>query len=37
MLVVACGHFNRIAITVAGTERIIPDYGLSAGRMGLVY
>lgn len=37
MLVVACGHFNRIAITVAGTERIIPEYGISTESMGLVY
>ncbi|WP_165223437.1 MFS transporter [Aquisphaera insulae] len=37
MLVVACGHFNRLAIAVAGAERIIPDYGLSTERMGLVY
>jgi MFS family permease len=37
MLVVACGHFNRIAISVAGSERIIPDHGVSPERMGLVY
>ncbi|MDR3635349.1 MAG: MFS transporter [Isosphaeraceae bacterium] len=37
MLVVACGHFNRIGISVAGTERIIPDYGISPENMGLIY
>jgi MFS transporter, ACS family, D-galactonate transporter len=37
MCVVACGHFNRVGISVAGTERIIPAYGLSAENMGLVY
>lgn len=37
MLVVACGHFNRIGISVAGTERIIPDQGVTPERMGLVY
>ncbi len=37
MLVVACGHFNRIGISVAGTEKIIPDYGIAPEKMGLVY
>ncbi|HEV3024872.1 MAG TPA: MFS transporter, partial [Pirellulales bacterium] len=37
MLVVACGHFNRIGISVAGTERIIPEQGITPERMGLVY
>jgi MFS family permease len=37
MLVVALGHFNRIAITVAGAEQIIPYGGLSETRMGQVY
>jgi ACS family glucarate transporter-like MFS transporter len=37
MLVVACGHFNRVGISVAGTERIIPDYGMAPEKMGLVY
>ena len=37
MLVVAMAHFNRIGIAVAGTERIIPDYGIDPERMGLVY
>ena len=37
MLVVACGHFNRVGISVAGTERIIPAYGIDPVKMGLVY
>jgi len=37
MLVVACAHFNRVSISVAGTERIISHYGISPERMGLVY
>jgi MFS family permease len=37
MLVVAFGHFNRVGISVVGAERIIPVYGLSRDRMGLVY
>jgi MFS family permease len=37
MLVVACSHFNRVGISVAGSERIIPEYGISPDRMGLVY
>jgi MFS transporter, ACS family, D-galactonate transporter len=37
MLVVACGHFNRVGISVAGTERLIPVYGISPTQMGLVY
>ncbi len=37
MMVVAIGHFNRIGISVAGTERIIPDYGIAPENMGLVY
>jgi MFS family permease len=37
MLVVACSHFNRVGISVAGTERIIPGYGISPEKMGLVY
>jgi MFS transporter, ACS family, D-galactonate transporter len=37
MLVVATGHFNRISISVAGTERIIPDYGVAPDKMGMVY
>ncbi len=37
MLVVATAHFNRIGITVAGDEWIIPRYGVSADKMGMVY
>jgi MFS transporter, ACS family, D-galactonate transporter len=37
MLVVATAQFNRISISVAGAERIIPDYGVSPERMGLIY
>ncbi len=37
MLVVACSHFNRVGISVAGTERIISGYGISPEKMGLVY
>lgn len=37
MLVVACAHFNRVGISVVGTERIIPGYGISPDRMGLIY
>lgn len=37
MLVVALGHFNRIAISVAGAERIIPESGIDATRMGQIY
>ena len=37
MLVVGLGHFNRIAISVAGAERIIRENGIDAARMGWVY
>jgi len=37
MLVVACGHFNRIGISVAGSEQIIPRYGINPDKMGLIY
>jgi MFS family permease len=37
MLIVAMGHFNRIGISVAGAERIIPEYGVSPKSMGMVY
>lgn len=30
-------HLNRLAMSVAGTERIIPDLGFTPERMGLVY
>jgi len=31
------GHFNRLAISVVGSERLIGSHGLSEERMGLVY
>ena len=31
------GHFNRIAISVAGSERMMDQYGLDPIRMGVVY
>jgi MFS transporter, ACS family, D-galactonate transporter len=34
---VALAHFNRISITVAGAEQIIPSGLISKQRMGLVY
>jgi ACS family glucarate transporter-like MFS transporter len=37
MVVVGLGHFNRIAISVAGAERIIRENGIDATRMGQVY
>jgi ACS family glucarate transporter-like MFS transporter len=37
MLAVALGHFNRISITVAGAERLIPTYGLKPTQMGWIY
>jgi MFS family permease len=37
MLVVACGHFNRIGMAVAGTERIIGRTGIDETQMGKVY
>ena len=37
MLVVATGHFNRIAISVAGNERIVPGLGVKADDMGMIY
>jgi ACS family glucarate transporter-like MFS transporter len=37
MLVVACAHFNRVGISVAGSERIISRYQISPQSMGLVY
>jgi MFS family permease len=30
-------HFNRISMSVAGTERIMPEYGIGPTRMGWVY
>jgi MFS family permease len=37
MLVVATGHFNRVGMAVAGTERIVRTDGIDPERMGLVY
>lgn len=37
MLIAALGHFNRVGISVAGAERIIPQYDLEPAQMGLVY
>jgi len=37
MLVAAVGHFNRIGMSVAGAERIIPQYEIPPAQMGLVY
>jgi MFS family permease len=37
MLVAACGHFNRVGISVAGAERMIPDQGISPEKMGMIY
>ena len=31
------GHFNRISISVAGTERIMKEYELTTVQMGSVY
>jgi len=31
------GHFNRVSISVAGSEHLIPDLGISPERMGMVY
>jgi MFS family permease len=37
MLVVAMGQFNRISISVAGAERMVPGYGIRPEQMGMVY
>lgn len=37
MMVVACGHFNRVGISVIGTESLIGHFGINPERMGLVY
>lgn len=37
MVLVALGHFNRLSISVAGAERIIPERGISKEAMGWVY
>jgi MFS family permease len=37
MIFAALGHFNRVGISVAGSEVFIPRLGLSETRMGWVY
>jgi MFS transporter, ACS family, D-galactonate transporter len=37
MAVVGIGHFNRVSISVAGDERLIPASGIKEWQMGLVY
>ena len=37
MLFAALGHFNRVGISVAGSEVFIPKLGLNAVQMGWVY
>ena len=37
MMVVATGHFNRVGMAVAGTDRIVKVYGVDPEKMGLVY
>ena len=37
MAFAAFGHFNRVGISVAGSEVFIPKFGLSETRMGWVY
>ena len=37
MLVVACAHFNRVGISVAGNELIIGEYKIKPEKMGYVY
>jgi len=37
MLVVACAHFNRVGISVAGNERIMSEYQIEPKTMGYVY
>jgi ACS family glucarate transporter-like MFS transporter len=37
LLMVAVSHFNRISITVAGAEVIIPQRGISPTEMGWIY
>jgi MFS transporter, ACS family, D-galactonate transporter len=34
---IALAHFNRISITVAGAEKIIPEQNIDPTQMGLVY
>jgi MFS transporter, ACS family, D-galactonate transporter len=37
MLIAFMGHFNRISISVAGTERLGEQYRLSEEKLGLIY
>jgi MFS family permease len=37
MLGVGVCHFNRISISVAGAEKIIPNYGIDPTVMGVIY
>jgi MFS family permease len=37
MVLAAVGHFNRINMSVAGTEHIMKDYSISKPQMGRVY
>ncbi len=37
MAYVGLVHFNRISITSAGTEHIMPEYGIDETSMGMVY
>ncbi|MEX1229845.1 MAG: MFS transporter [Planctomycetaceae bacterium] len=37
MMIAFMAHFNRISISVAGTERLIEQYGFSTTEMGFVY
>jgi MFS family permease len=37
MALCAISHFNRVSISVAGNDRIMPDYGISETQMGFVY
>jgi MFS transporter, ACS family, D-galactonate transporter len=37
MFVVGLAHFNRVGMSVAGAERIIPGYHVTPAQMGLVY
>src|SRR5690349_14005287 len=37
MLYAAFGHFNRLSMSVAGTEKLIPEYGIDPTVMGTVY
>jgi MFS family permease len=37
MMYIAVCHFNRISMSVAGTEQLIPHYGIEKTEMGFVY